>query len=130
MAALKLDHEKRGFDGIGYHKIVQPNGTVESGRPLEEKGAHVAGHNKGNIGVCLVGTDRFTLQQLWALRTCLDDLCRLQGVKKWHIWGHYQYDSAIAQGKTCPNMTIQDILGWYLYDSSALDGYLLCKSGS
>lgn len=48
-------HKARGFRKIGYHFFVRYDGTREVGRSLDEVGAHVAGHNTGNIGVCYAG---------------------------------------------------------------------------
>ena len=40
---------------IGYHYVVDLDGTVEPGRPESEIGAHCLGHNQYSIGVCYVG---------------------------------------------------------------------------
>lgn len=48
-------HRARGFNSIGYHKVIDLDGTVENGRPLGEVGAHCYGHNSDSIGVCYVG---------------------------------------------------------------------------
>ncbi|WP_044469783.1 N-acetylmuramoyl-L-alanine amidase [Mannheimia massilioguelmaensis] len=40
---------------IGYHFVIDTDGTVETGRAVGEVGAHVKGHNTGSIGICLVG---------------------------------------------------------------------------
>ena len=45
----------RGWSDIGYHYVVRRDGTVEEGRPAEKQGAHVGGHNKHTLGICLVG---------------------------------------------------------------------------
>ncbi|MGF1511699.1 MAG: N-acetylmuramoyl-L-alanine amidase [Myxococcota bacterium] len=47
--------EGRGWCDIGYHFLIAPSGEVFEGRPLHRTGAHVAGHNLGNIGVALLG---------------------------------------------------------------------------
>lgn len=55
-------HENRGFsvvcDGrlyhIGYHYVVLPDGTVQSGRPERCLGAHTLGHNDA-LGICIIG---------------------------------------------------------------------------
>lgn len=78
-------HRARGFRKIGYHYIVYLDGSIVAGRPTEEPGAHVSGHNADTIGICYVGgtdasgrpadtrTERqkaslvFLLQQLHAL---------------------------------------------------------------
>ena len=48
-------HIKRGFNDIGYHYVIDLDGTIEIGRPIEQAGAHAQGHNAHSIGVCYVG---------------------------------------------------------------------------
>lgn len=48
-------HRKRGFAGIGYHRFIRLDGTVERGRADEIPGAHVQGHNFDSIGICYAG---------------------------------------------------------------------------
>ena len=55
---IEKDHIKRGFDGVGYHFVIDVDGTVYEGRPLNYKGEHVANANTGKIGISLAG--RFT----------------------------------------------------------------------
>ncbi|AKO30290.1 N-acetylmuramoyl-L-alanine amidase [[Haemophilus] ducreyi] len=70
-AAQRLDewHRQRGFkrsdvytkqfnphlSHIGYHYVIDTDGTVETGRMVGEIGAHVKGHNQYSVGICLVG---------------------------------------------------------------------------
>lgn len=39
---------------IGYHYVILPNGTVQSGRPEWMPGAHTTGYNH-YLGICLIG---------------------------------------------------------------------------
>lgn len=48
-------HRERGFDEIGYHKVIDLDGTVESGRPISKPGAHCKGYNSHSIGICYIG---------------------------------------------------------------------------
>ena len=48
-------HRERGFTGIGYHFVIDINGKVEIGRPVEQAGAHASGHNAQSIGICYIG---------------------------------------------------------------------------
>lgn len=48
-------HRERKMKCIGYHYVVDLDGTVEPGRPESEIGAHCFGHNQNSIGVCYVG---------------------------------------------------------------------------
>lgn len=59
MESIRQEHRARGFSDVGYHYVIQTNGSVMVGRPEEVIGAHAAvkGHayNKTSIGVCMVG---------------------------------------------------------------------------
>lgn len=48
-------HLQRGFRDIGYHVVIRLDGTIETGRPLGQPGAHCLGKNNCSIGVCYVG---------------------------------------------------------------------------
>jgi N-acetylmuramoyl-L-alanine amidase len=54
-ATIRKWHQDKGWQDIGYHFVVRPNGAVERGRPEEQPGSHVAGFNTGSIGVVYVG---------------------------------------------------------------------------
>ncbi|MEI7833569.1 MAG: peptidoglycan recognition family protein [bacterium] len=64
VAIIDEMHAERGFgitdkDGkvyhIGYHFLIQQDGTVLKGRPENLPGEHTHGHND-MLGICLVGT--------------------------------------------------------------------------
>lgn len=59
---------------VGYHRFIRIDGVVQSGRSLEEVGAHVAGFNSKTIGVCMAGTDKFTQAQFDALKSLIFSL--------------------------------------------------------
>ena len=73
-------HKDKGWKGIGYHFVVRRDGTVETGRRLEEIGAHCVGHNKYSIGICYEGgqdaagchADTRTPAQVKALRELVE----------------------------------------------------------
>lgn len=48
-------HKAQGWKGIGYHYVVYRDGSYHRGRPDEEVGAHVTGHNANSIGICYIG---------------------------------------------------------------------------
>ena len=91
-AAQRIDdmHARRGFArrswhinafnphlrAIGYHYIIDTDGTLESGRAEGETGAHVKGYNTGSIGICMVGTTAFTRAQWAALTEIVRDCAR------------------------------------------------------
>lgn len=55
-------HKERGFKEIGYHYVIDLDGSVEFGRALPKDGAHCntsgtsgVNYNKHSIGICYVG---------------------------------------------------------------------------
>lgn len=118
----------RGWSDIGYHGVIEINGDYFGGRPENMLGAHVEGHNDGSLGVCMVGRDKFTPKQFETLRWVLDKWCASYRIYPTKIMGHYQFDSAVKQGKTCPNMVIENILHWYTkFNDAAIAKYILTE---
>lgn len=93
-------HKERGFDGIGYHKVILEDGTVEMGRPRFWSGAHAKGYNNTE-GICLIGNGDFTAAQFIALEKELKD----SGYKADEVVGHYA-----VSDKTCPNFNVEQYL--------------------
>ena len=62
---MDIDHLHRslGWKGCGYHFVIPTDGTIETGRPLEQVGAHCKNHNRYSIGVCYIG-DSPTMERL------------------------------------------------------------------
>lgn len=98
--------QERGWSDIGYHYVIDRDGTVATGRPMEKTGAHTKGHNTGTVGISLVGgqggtandafEDNFTQAQANALRTLIAGLKReYPTITK--ISGHNNYAA-----KACP----------------------------
>lgn len=54
-AEIDAMHKARGFAGIGYHGGAKASGLWEWGRSLDRQGAHVRGHNPGNLGYYTAG---------------------------------------------------------------------------
>ena len=118
--AIAKDHSLRGFGGIGYHYVIQPDGELCEGRSLEQRGAHVLGGNNENIGIALAGTGQFTRLQFKALRGILTALCLRFSIPDHEIWVHNEWPSAQAQKKTCPGMRAVNLVCWYA-DEQNLD---------
>jgi len=119
IGAAEIDawHTQRGWSGIGYHKVIRLDGTIEIGRDPDQDGnveehigAHAYGHNADTLAVVYVGgvndngrpTDTRTPAQTRALiAVCLDWMRRFRlGV--YHVVGHYQLDN----DKACPSFNM------------------------
>ncbi len=116
----------RNWRDIAYHYILQPDGTVENGRALNVTGAHVKGHNKNNVGFCFIGTDKFSKAQFNSFKYKFDGLKLTYNLNPWNIYCHYEFDTAIKQGKSCPNIRNVDLVSWYiLQDDKIIEKYLI-----
>lgn len=95
-------HLDFGWNGIGYHKIIKRDGSIENGRPEYWIGAHTFEKNSQSLGVCLIGKDSFSKKQFLSLEKVL-----LQWKSKYKnakILGHRD---AIKTDKTCPNFNVE-----------------------
>jgi len=93
-------HKKRGFDRIGYHKVIRRTGEIENGRDATEIGAHCEGHNYNSLGVCLIGLREFTVEQINSLEKLVREYRLKYGIKIDQWYGHYEFNNR----KDCPNI--------------------------
>jgi N-acetyl-anhydromuramyl-L-alanine amidase AmpD len=96
-------HKDRGWDGIGYHYVITVDGKLQNGRPEYWTGSHAKGHNTGSIGICMIGTDEYNLDQWAILDKLLRKLCCKYNDLK--IIGHNEISD-----KECPGFDVQ----WWL----------------
>lgn len=88
---------------IGYHFVICLDGTVELGRRIDEVGAHAKGHNVISIGICMIGTDKFTNEQWVSLGNQIRALINVNHNLK--IIGHNE-----ISGKTCPCFDVKQYI--------------------
>lgn len=97
-------HREKGFNDVGYHYVILPDGTVQTGRPLDVMGAHCQGRNAESIGICYIGgkdeqgnhADTRTAEQREILRLLVKQLKeRFPGVT---VHGHREFN----RQRDCP----------------------------
>ncbi|WP_018169110.1 N-acetylmuramoyl-L-alanine amidase [Thioalkalivibrio sp. ALMg9] len=90
---------------IGYHWVIELDGHVAAGRGLLETGAHAGPAMNGrSVGICLIGTDRFTQAQ-WDQLACQVRRLRDKLPGEVTIIGHRD----VPANKRCPGF---DVAGW------------------
>lgn len=98
-------HKQRGWSGIGYHKLVLLDGSVQEGRPESKVGAHTGGRNANTIGYAYVGgvgkdgktpKDTRTDAQKKTMIRLTKEAVKRYGLKK--VSGHHDYAA-----KACPS---------------------------
>jgi len=112
-AFIERIHRLKGRLWVGYHFILDRKGNIETGRSLDQPGAHAPGFDSQSIGICLAGgmdqdgapSDNFTKEQKDSLLTLLTYL-------------HTQFPQAIVVGHRdlpnantlCPHFDVQQFL--------------------
>lgn len=108
-----------GWEDIGYHYVIcngflkngteyndYDDGKIEEGRDVEKIGAHCKGQNSHSIGICLIGVDKFSKNQLEiSLPFLINELRHKYKIEKERVFGHYEFD----KNKTCPNLDMDKI---------------------
>lgn len=99
----------RGFSDIGYHYVIDLDGTIEPGRAEGVVGAHCENHNHNSIGICMIGIDQFSDEQWVSLKKLCLSIMNHYGLSLDQVMCHYEFDTAIKQGKTCPNFKVETL---------------------
>ncbi len=102
--------QQRGWRDIGYHWIVDRDGVVAPGRRETEIGAHFEGHNRGTLGICLLGgfgasaddpfAKNFTQAQANATKRLIAEIKRRTAIQL--VSGHNDYAT-----KACPGFRVK-----------------------
>ena len=112
-STIRKWHKERGFSDIGYNVIIKRDGTIEVGRPLDWRGAHIRGYNNRSVGVCLIGgvdddgkaKSNFTEPQWDSLYITVEFLLKMWPGAK--VQGHKDFPNV---KKACPSF---DAAGWW-----------------
>lgn len=113
----RIGYNQRHLKHIGYHYVIYAEGAVVIGRGESEVGAHCKGRNLRSLGVCLIGTDKFSAPQWQSLSMLITGLrARIPSIAR--VLGHRDC-SPDADGdgtveprewlKTCPGF---DVAAW------------------
>lgn len=117
-ADIRRWHREKGWRDIGYHFVIKRDGTVETGRPTDQPGAHEPRINSRSLAVCLVGgappigseaarkglgEANFTPVQYASLKTLLTTLTRKH--PKAEVLGHRDVPGV---QKACPSFAVRE----------------------
>ena len=117
-ADIRRWHKERGFDDIGYHYVIDLDGTIEKGRDESLVGAHCKGHNATSIGICYVGgcdknmkpKDTRTPEQKQSMLSLVRKLVNKYKIPVTQIWAHHDFD----KHKACPSFEISEFRKDYI----------------
>lgn len=103
--------EERGWSDVGYHYFIKRDGTIQVGRMLDVIGAHVAGHNRYSIGICLHGNGEYTEEQFKSAGRLVAGLQIALLFTKIEIKGHCDLDKKKSY---CPGFDRDEFINKYV----------------
>jgi|TARA_A100001388_G_C28691055_1_gene461349 N-acetyl-anhydromuramyl-L-alanine amidase AmpD len=101
------------WSDIGYHYVIEGDGSIKEGRPVTRAGAHVKGNNKYTIGVCLTGNfeiDQPSRQQLDSLWSLIEGLLDNFGLTRRKVLAHHE--DVNAETKCCGENLYHYLVEW------------------
>lgn len=123
-------------NGIGYHFIIDTDGSVTRGRDIECVGAHAKGYNSISIGICLRGNfevEKPTTAQTVAMVDLIKDIRKRFPNTK--ITYHKDLNATACPGKNFPySITdrmneVQQLSVYEFQYNAVLDGFSFPKYG-
>ena len=104
-------HIARGFKKIGYHYVIDLDGTIHKGRDESEIGAHATGYNAYSLGISYCGgcdkngkaKDTRTKEQKESMLKLVHDLLKKYNLTLENVKCHNQL---CKNGKQCPSFSI------------------------
>jgi N-acetylmuramoyl-L-alanine amidase len=91
--------DQRGWPGIGYHFVIEKDGTIKQTNYLTTVSYHTSEQNFTGVGICLSGNfeiEQPTAAQLASLRSLLGHLRSTVG--NYPVWGHRDYTQTACPG--------------------------------
>lgn len=105
-------HKDRGFSKstlgyyVGYHYLIERDGSIMQTRADEDEGCHTIGHNLSSLGVALAGDftkERPTRAQMDSLGVLLNELCAKYDIHPLEIYPHRKLASTVCYGSLLEN---------------------------
>jgi N-acetyl-anhydromuramyl-L-alanine amidase AmpD len=97
--------------------VIISTARFHTGRGVEEIGAHAAGHNHNSIGICMIGTDKFTRAQWLSISELVHVL--VKAFPAADVLGHRDLPDV---HKTCPGF---NAITWFYSGMGPLEGHCL-----
>lgn len=120
--AINEWHKARGFTlstlgyYVGYHYVIEKDGTVRKAREDNEVGCHAIGANTNSIGICLVGD--FDIEwpsyaQITALGALIETKQREHSLPKDAVYPHRHVSVTNCYGVRLTDKWCKDVYSWF-----------------
>ncbi|MFC0558781.1 peptidoglycan recognition protein family protein [Halalkalibacter alkalisediminis] len=112
-----------GWPGIGYHYVVDRDGSISLCHDLEVVSYHVGNSNSFVVGICMVGdfrTQSLPDAQRQSVINLTRSLMRDLNIPVDNVWGHIEFPG--YSWKPCPSISMQSFRNWLREDGAELTG--------
>ncbi len=120
LRGIQAFHANKGWCDIGYHFLIDVDGTIYEGRELTYRGVHAANNNTGNIGISHIGNfHQLTppAAMLASTARLVERLSSIYGIdlSRSAIKGHREYSST-----DCPGSNLYPRIGAIISDAQSI----------
>ena len=101
-------HINKDWPGIGYHFVIEKNGTIVWCNDLETISYHVGGHNTPSVGICMIGNftkESPTQAQLESTYALVKTLMEMLNISTSNVKGHKEFPN---QSTACPGLSMNN----------------------
>ena len=106
-------HKQQKWECIGYHYVIDIDGTIEDGRPIDMIGAHCSGYNSESVGICYIGgcdknmkaKDTRTEAQKQSMYKLVKELLEKYKLPSTQVYTH---NVLCGFSKACPSFKLED----------------------
>jgi peptidoglycan hydrolase-like protein with peptidoglycan-binding domain len=112
-----------GWPGIGYHYVVDRDGSISRCHDLEVVSYHVGNSNGFAVGICMVGdfrTQSLPEVQRQATLDLTRSLMAELNIPVENVWGHIEFPK--YAWKPCPSISMQSFRNWLREAGAELTG--------
>lgn len=120
--AINKWHEARKFTlsslgyYVGYHYVIEKDGTVRQARKDNEEGCHAIGANTNSLGICLVGdfnSEWPSEAQIIALGALIETKQREHSLPVDALYPHRHVSNTSCYGTRLPDDWAKQVLAWF-----------------
>lgn len=122
LRGIQAFHANKGWCDVGYHFLIDVDGTIYEGRELSRRGVHAANNNTGNIGISHIGNFHNLTPPAAMLESTarlVERLSSIYGIDltRSAIKGHREYSST-----DCPGSRLYPRMASIVSDAVAIRG--------
>lgn len=130
--AIDAYHKIKGWGGIGYHILIEDDGTIMKGRDEIKEGVHTVGYNDKSFGICLAGNfdiDNPSSKQLEALSDVIRYFRKKYNLEYRCVSFHNEFANKTCPGKNFTKSLLKSLMNLKELVRDQKGGFYFIKEG-